>query len=308
MGQALAAGTTTAGEPFLVIGSPGESIGSVAKAGAFFYVRGTTNMGVHQDTTDVAGASEANDGFGSVITADANHIAVGAPNEAIGSDAAAGSVWVFDHKLNAEGTPTPLFALDQDLDTVSGGAEPGDLFGKSLALAPYRPSGAAAATESILAAGSPGEDLTVDGVDKADTGHVLTYRITATGTYSQLNLYRSGTGEDDVAGISETGDGFGASVTAVNTAPRAVSTTATLKMAVGITGEAIGTVAKAGAINTFSLLGTPGANDRWLEAGDGDGVPGPAGANQNLGASIHFTGTRLYVGMPAHFTPCRCPT
>lgn len=82
MGQALAAGTTTAGEPFLVIGSPGESIGSVAKAGAFFYVRGTTNMSVHQDTTDVAGASEADDGFGSVITADANHIAVGAPNPA----------------------------------------------------------------------------------------------------------------------------------------------------------------------------------------------------------------------------------
>lgn len=88
-----------------------------------------------------------------------------------------------------------------------------------------------------------------------------------------------------MAGVSETGDGFGASVTAVNTAPRAVSTTATLKMAVGITGEAIGTVAKAGAINTFSLLGTPGANDGWLEAGDGDGVPGPAGANQNLRAS-----------------------
>ena len=26
--------------------------------------------------------------------------------------------------------------------------------------------------------------------------------------------------------------------------------------------------------------------------------PGPPGANQSLGVSIHFTGTKLYVGMP----------
>ncbi|MGA5364013.1 hypothetical protein [Streptomyces purpurascens] len=61
--------------------------------------------------------------------------------------------------------------------------------------------------------------------------------------------------------------------------------------------EAVGTAAKAGAITTFSLLGTPGANDRWIKAGM-SGIPRPAGADHQLGASIHFTGTRLYVGMP----------
>lgn len=101
-----------------------------------------------------------------------------------------------------------------------------------------------------------------------------------------------------MSGTAEAGDLLGSAVTAVNTAPRAVSTTATLKLAVGAPGEAIGTVANAGAINTFSLLGTPGANDRWLEAGDGDGIPGTPGANQYLGRSIHFTGTSLYVGLP----------
>ncbi|MPY52411.1 trypsin-like serine protease [Streptomyces acidicola] len=299
LGQTLAAATTNAGEPFIVIGEPGEALGSVVKAGQAFYVHGTTNVSIHQDSLDVPGAVEANDGFGGAVAADSNHIAISAPGEAIGTKADAGNLAVFDpNKLNAEGRPTPLFGLDQDLDTVSGGAEAGDQFGKSLALVPYRPAGAATANESILAVGSPGEDLPIDGVDKADVGSVHTFRVTGSGTYSQLSGFSQGTATDDVTGTAEVGDAFGSTLTAVNTAPRAVSTTETLKLAVGVTGEAIGTVTKAGAIQTFSLLGTPGANDRWLEAGNGAGIPGTPGANQNLGSSIHFTGTHLYAGMP----------
>ncbi|MDQ0760684.1 trypsin-like serine protease [Streptomyces canus] len=298
LGQALAAGTTAAGEPFVVMGVPGEALGSVAKAGSTIYLHGTTNIAVNQEATGVSGAAEANDEFGTSIAADANHIAIGAPGDAIGSDADAGNLAVFSHTLNAEGRPTPLFGLDQDLDTVSGGAEAGDLFGQSLALVPYRPSGAAAATESILAVGAPGEALSIDGVNKAEAGLVLTFRITAAGAYSQLNGYDSGTGEDDVSGTAEAGDHFGQTLTAVNTAPRAVSTTATMKLAVGIPDEAIDTTASAGAISTFSLLGTPGANDRWIEAGDGDGIPGTPGTNHKLGSSLHYTGTSLYAGLP----------
>lgn len=298
MGQALAAGTTAAGEPFLAIGVPGESLGSVAKAGQVYYVRGGTNAGIHQDRLDVPGAVEANDGFGAVLAADANHLVIGAPDEAIGADAAAGNLAVFSHTLNSEKRPTPLFGLDQDLDTVSGGAEAGDRFGAALALAPYRPSGAARADESILAVGSPGEMLSINGANKAETGSVYTFRIAADGTYKQLNGFYSGTNEDDVSGASEAGDHFGSTLTAVNTAPRAVSTTATMKLAVGIPDEALGSTASAGAVHVFSLLGSPGANDKWIESGDGDGIPGTPGANQRLGSSIHFTGTHLYVGMP----------
>ncbi|WP_320782357.1 trypsin-like serine protease [Streptomyces sp. CRN 30] len=297
MGQSLAAGVSGAGEPFVVIGVPGEALGSLAEAGMIFYVHGTTNVTVHQDSTGVPGVVEADDGFGSTLAADANHFAVGAPGEAIGTDADAGTVAVFSHTLNAENRPTPLFALDQDLDTVGGGAEPGDEFGRSVALATHRPSGAATADESILAVGSPGEDLAIDGVDKADAGMVQTFRITASGTYTQLHGFSSGTSDDDVSGTAEAGDRFGSTLSAVNTAPRAVSTTATLKLAVGVPNEALGAVANAGAIQTFSLLGAPGAHDRWIEAGDGDGIPGTPGTNQYLGRSIHYTGTHLYVGM-----------
>ncbi|KPI00436.1 peptidase S1 and S6 chymotrypsin/Hap [Actinobacteria bacterium OK074] len=298
-GASLAADVTNSGEPFLLIGSPGEALGTVTKAGEAFYVHGTTNVSIHQDSLDVPGSAEANDGFGGAVAADSNHLVIAAPGEAIGTLAGAGNLAVFDpNVLNSESRPTPRFGLDQDLDTVSGGAEAGDGFGTSVALVPYRPSGAAAATESILAVGSPGEALTINGASKAETGNVLTFEVTAAGAYSQLNAYQSGTADDDVTGSSEAGDHFGQTLTAVNTAPGAVSTTATMKLAVGMPDEAVGTTASAGAVTTFSLLGTPGASDRWLEVGDGDGIPGTPGANQKLGANMHYTGTSLYVGMP----------
>ncbi|MET8895089.1 trypsin-like serine protease [Streptomyces albogriseolus] len=295
-GHAVAAGITAEGEPFAVAGAPGESLGSVAEAGQAFYLHGTTNVSIHQDKPDVPGAVETGDRFGTTVAADAFHIAVGAPNETIGADADAGNLAVFSHRLNA-GNPTPLFGLDQDLDTVSGGAEPGDQFAAALALVPYRPS-AGVTGESILVVGSPGEDMSIDGVNKTDAGMAQSFRITAAGTYSQLHSYYSGTATDDVSGTSEAGDRFGSALTAVSTAPRAVSTAANLRLAVGLPDEAVGTTAKAGAITTFSLVGSPGANDRWFEAGNSGGIPGTPGANQRVGSSIHFTGTQLYVGMP----------
>ncbi|WP_328718167.1 S1 family peptidase [Streptomyces sp. NBC_00247] len=299
MGASLAAGVTRAGEPFVIAGAPGEGVDTSAGAGMAVYIHGTTNVVIHQDRLDVPGAVEPGDGFGGAVAADSNHIVVAAPHEAIDTDADAGNLVVFDpNTLNSEDRPTPLFGLDQDLDTVGGGAEAGDLFGASVALVPYRPSGTASATESILAVGSPGEALSVNDVTKAGAGLVQSFRIRADGGYGQLNTYESGTADDDVSGTSEAGDHFGQALTAVNTAPRAVSTAATMKLAVGIPDEAVGTTASAGAITTFSLLGAPGDGERWIETGDGDGVPGTPGAKQYLGKYIHYTSTALYVGMP----------
>lgn len=271
MGYSLAAGATAAGEPWLLIGVPGESLGTLAKAGSAFYAHGTTNVVIHQDKTDVPGTAEAGDGFGTSVAGDANHVAVGVPGEAIGTLAASGGVAVFDHKLNAEGIPTPLAGIDQDTDGITGSAEADDEFGRSLSMTEYRPAGAGATTDSILAVGSPGESLTVGEVDKADAGRVVTLRITAAGVVGQIGDIHQEV--DGVTGGAEVGDRFGERVAVMNTAPRAASTAATMKLAVGVPGEALGTAAKAGAIETFALLGAPGDSDYWVQAG-ASGLPG----------------------------------
>ncbi|MEU2264383.1 trypsin-like serine protease [Streptomyces sp. NPDC019645] len=300
MGHAVAAGQTAAGEPYLVIGVPGEALGTVKKAGSAFYLRGTTNIAVHQDKTDVPGNAEENDGYGTSVAADAHHIAIGAPNEKIGTIAGAGGVALFSHTLHADGHPKPLAGLDQDLATVSGASEAGDAFGASLALVEYRPSGAASATDSFLVVGSPGEGLAVEtgGAERAQAGRVITFKVTGAGAFIEEDALWQGTADDTVSGTAEADDRFGEKVTAINTAPRAVSTAANLRVAVGVPGEAVGTAAKAGAIETFPLLGAAGDSEVWIEAGNAAGLAGTPAANQYVGRSIHFTGTHLYIGMP----------
>ncbi|RST16528.1 trypsin-like serine protease [Streptomyces sp. WAC05374] len=300
MGHAVAAGQTAAGEPYLVIGVPGEALGTIKKAGSVFYLRGTTNISVHQDKTDVPGTAEENDGYGTSIAADAHHIAVGAPSEKIGTLAGAGGVALFSHTLHADGHPKPLAGLDQDLGTVSGSSEAGDAFGASLALVEFRPSGAASATDSFLVVGSPGEGLAVEtgGAERAQAGRVVTFKVTGAGAFTEEDVLWQGPSDDTVSGTAEADDRFGEKVTAVNTAPRAVSSAANLRVAVGVPGEAVGTATKAGAVETFPLLGTAGDSEVWIEAGNAAGLPGTPGAGQYVGRSIHFTGSHLYIGMP----------
>ncbi|MFD5212555.1 trypsin-like serine protease [Streptomyces anulatus] len=298
MGHSVAAGTTSTGEPWILIGTPGEALGTVKGAGTAFYVRGGTSTSLHQDKPDVPGEVEADDAFGSSVAGDAHHIAVGVPGEAIGTDKNSGGVAMFRHTPNAQGMPTVVGGLDQDTAPVSGASEPGDEFGASLAMADHRVPGATPSAASVLVIGSPGEDMTVDGSDRADAGRAILVRIDAGGTWTYLRELNPGTGDDDVSGTAETGDRFGEALSVVNTAPREAGSTGTMRIAVGAPGEAIGTAAQAGAVSTFSPFGAAGATDRWLEAGDGDGIPVTPGAGQNLGRSIHFTGTHLYVGMP----------
>ncbi|MEU4090147.1 hypothetical protein [Streptomyces aureus] len=94
-------------------------------AGSARYIHSDTNVALHQDKTSVPGTAEEADGFGSSLAGDANQFAVGSPGEAIGTDEGAGGVAVFNpNKLDADNMPTPMFGLDQDLDTFSGGPRP----------------------------------------------------------------------------------------------------------------------------------------------------------------------------------------
>lgn len=300
MGDAVAAGTTTLGEPYLLIGVPGEDVSGVADSGNAFYLRGKTNVSVHQETKDVPGIAEKGDRWGTTVAGSPEHLAIGAPNEAIGDKSDSGAVTVFRHTLNSGKEPTPLAGIDQDSTTpeINGAAEASDLFAASLSMTSYRRTAGAATlpTDSILAIGSPGEKTS--GI--SDAGRVVTLRIAANGAITQLADIQQGTA--NVTGVPEAGDKFGAQVSAVTTTPGAVSTTTNTLVAVGIPGEDIGTAADAGSVEVFSLLGAPGDSDIVVEPGK-VGLPGTSGAKQKLGASIHAAGAHLYLGLPSGPAP-----
>ncbi|MGW2564037.1 S1 family peptidase [Streptomyces sp. NPDC001514] len=295
-GHAVAAGHTATGEPYLVIGVPGEDLGTVTDAGSAHYLRGSINVATNQDKPGMAGDPEANDKFGSSVAGSANHVVIGSPGEAIGTLAGAGGVQIVKHDLNSDNVPAPVLAFNQDDDFVSGAAEAGDQFGASVAATAYRPSGAATATDTVIAVGSPGEALTVGTTSKTQAGAVQTFRVTAAGAVTQAaNIQQE---VDGVAGGAETGDKFGSKVTLANLAPRAVGAATNLVLAVGIPGEDVGTAADAGAVQTFYPFGAPGDNDHWIQAGDASGLGGTPTAGHAIGAGLGATATSLYVGVP----------
>jgi hypothetical protein len=100
-GSSLAVGDVTGdGRGDVILGCSGESVGAEQRAGAFLLLRGsaggltaTKARSISQDTSAVPGAAETDDRFGSAVTVlnfdgiDALDLVVGAPGEAVASDA-----------------------------------------------------------------------------------------------------------------------------------------------------------------------------------------------------------------------------
>jgi hypothetical protein len=294
-GYALAAGKSSSGTPYLLIGAPGEALYSSEDAGVFWYVHGTaqTVVGIHQDSTTggaVPGALEPDDRYGASLAATPTHFAVGTPGEAVGTTTFAGGVAVFSHTL-VNGYPKPLLGLGQDQDVIGGAEEFGDGFGTSLAMAPYRPSGATSTTESLVAVGVPGEDLATT----VDAGAVQVFRVTATGAYSEVMWIDQNS--VDVAGVGEAGDFFGQRLAAVNTAPNSVSTGANTRLAIGVPGEESAEEHREkGGVHIVPMVGSAGASDVWIDPGYG--IPGEPAPAQLAGLSLASSPAGLYVGMP----------
>ncbi|MFD3978983.1 S1 family peptidase [Streptomyces griseus] len=292
MGEAIAAGTTIAGVPYLAIGLPGEDGSGFTNAGAVVYLHGTgqTNVLINQASEGVAGAMENNDDFGASLAGSPQHLAIGAPGEAIGGMADAGAVSVFNHKLNAAKIPTGLAGLDQNLAEIEDASEASDTFGFSLGMTAYRPNAASTGTESLLVIGTPGEGTSTI----PTTGRIDVVRLTPTG-FSQLSGVHQGT--TGMTGANEDGDRFGHTVSAVSTRPDAVSTAANTLVAVGVPGEDIGTATDAGGVYTFGLLGAPGDSDSTVHPGAA-GLPGAPVTGEKVGSAVTATGTHLYLGVP----------
>ncbi|GED87072.1 FG-GAP and VCBS repeat-containing protein [Streptomyces sp. 6-11-2] len=294
VGYALAAGKTSDGAPYLIIGSPGESIGTVEDAGGFYYVSGTaqTVVFVTQDTDKagaVPGVVEVDDRYGSALAATPTHFAVGTPGEALGTTTFAGGVAEFSHTL-VSGYPKPIAGIAQDQAAVSGAEEVGDQFGAALAMVPYRPAGATSTTESLLAVGVPGEDLSTT----VDAGAVQVFRLTATGFTEVAWIDQNTAG---VEGEAEAGDFFGRRLAAVNTSPNTTSTGATTRLAIGVPGEeAEEEYPDKGGVLIVPLVGDPGASDSWVEPGYG--IPAEPAPRMLTGLSLSASPSLLYVGVP----------
>lgn len=132
--------------------------------GSFGWEQQTLN----QDTTGVPGVAETGDGFGDAlavadIDADGHDdLIAGAPGEAIGSAARAGSFTVLKGGaiglLDASGSATGV-GYQQNSEGVPGVAETGDAFGAALTINDYNGD-----TYADLNAGAPGENAAAGGV------------------------------------------------------------------------------------------------------------------------------------------------
>jgi FG-GAP repeat len=185
-------------------------------------------------------------------------VAVGAPREDVGAKADAGAVDVLLGFLEGTGDlGSGSFTLTQ-----GSNAEPGDLFGATLAAGDLTPDDHPLGED--LAVGAPGENLgTV-----ADAGAVNVFTSDEGGLLSPMGRTLT------QSGLNERGDRFGATLAA-----SFQNNDDTEDLVVGIPGEDAGTRIDAGAVNAFN--GSPTgqlSNGRLftqfvnVESGDGFGA------------------------------------
>ncbi|WP_326765665.1 integrin alpha [Streptomyces sp. NBC_01591] len=169
----------------LVVGRPVDGYDSdtdlpLAKGGMITYVPGGASgpqgdraKVFNQDSAGVPGAAERGDGFGGAVSiGDMNgdgygDIAVGVPNEDLGTTKDAGSVLVLPGTASGP-TGTGTLGFNQDTADVPGAAEAADRFGGAARLVDANHDG-----RSELAAGAPGEN--------ADAGSLWVFPTTAAG-------------------------------------------------------------------------------------------------------------------------------
>ncbi|MEV0648280.1 FG-GAP repeat protein [Phytomonospora sp. NPDC050363] len=162
---------------FFAVGAPGETISGEDHAGQVHVFSHTIVDGVPrplaaitQDSTGISGSAEYGDGFGidvSVVsyqpTASAPIgalVAVGVPNEVLGSDDAAGMAHVL--AVTPTGKVTEVSDINQDTSGVADSTQDDDHFGYAVALAVNGSGATATPSTALLAVGVPTEALADD--------------------------------------------------------------------------------------------------------------------------------------------------
>lgn len=284
------------GRADILVGSPGEGVGSRASAGAVHVISfaagspagAVTAVSLTQDT--LGRTAEAGDQFGfTVAGADAGGdeagslAAAGAPGEDLlgVSDAGVVDAFGFDGswRLNAEfqqgqGGGSPLSV------GVPGVPQAGDRFGAALLIAqlnaPFT-GDVLAGPEPTYVMGAPGD--VVAGHDNAGS---VTLAYTQTNGLEQVTQDSS-----TVTDHAETGDAFGSSLAVHETRSWRDDETRTLprRLAVGSPGEDVGSVVDGGSVTLFRSE-VDGLEALALFTQDTTGFPGRTERGDHFGASV----------------------
>ncbi|MGH3646914.1 MAG: hypothetical protein ACRDTM_07030, partial [Micromonosporaceae bacterium] len=195
----------------LVVGAPGEDLGSVRDAGMVHLAKNLkTDTPLSQNTAGVSGSGETGDQFGASLALASycehdgpSHVklAVGAPGEDLSGVRDAGMVHLF--RTDDDELPLPqAWSVHQDTAGVAGTAEAGDRFGTTLGFGgPWRDG-----VGEPLIIGTPGEN--VGSVVDAGVVQVFGDGTAAPGTGDVLLT------QQHIGQTPETGDRFGAALTA----------------------------------------------------------------------------------------------
>ncbi|SCL24446.1 Repeat domain-containing protein [Micromonospora inyonensis] len=286
-GFSVAGNRTVTGQPYLVVGVPGEDVGTVTDAGLAHYLRGPVSVALAQGA-GIPGTAETDDRAGYAVAASTYHWAASSPGESIGGAGFAGAVSVFSHTL-ASGQPTAVGALHQDAVNVSNAAEADDTFGKAVSIAPYRPAGTPAGqAESLVVVGVPGEDLTASsGSPRIDAGLVHRFHVKPDNTVTELpSIYGS-----------QDGTYLGERVLVINTAPASEANLSTMFIAVGVPGDDVWSVPDSGQIRVIPALADPIGTPLSIHRRSSS-IPGQPRQHELIGTSLAGTSQRLYVGTP----------
>jgi len=245
-----------------------------------------------QDSSGIAGATEDFDNFGaSLAVGDFNgdgrsDLAIGVPGEDISGFVETGAVHVI---YGSSSGLTSTGSQFWDLNGFGGVYEAGAQFGFALAAGDFNGDGRA-----DLAVGSPFKDVAGGAPDGGDVEVIYGSAAGLSLTSHPLQVWTQDSA--GIAGTSERGDQFGASLTAWNfgrnelsrVAPGVFITSADL--AIGVPHEDIGSVSDAGAVHViygsfFSNGLTSSGSQFWSQGSTG--IPGGAETGDHFGASLY---------------------
>jgi hypothetical protein len=272
----------------LVVGAPGESVGSLDSAGSVNVLYGSAsgvtaakNVLVDQDTPGIQGVAERADAFGHASTCGDfdndgfGDLAVGVPHESV--EGAAGDLYDAGAVNIFYGSAVGLATTGNQLFTQSSPgipelAERTDEFGSALAAGDFNNDG-----RDDLAIGAPKEN--VNGSNQAGTVIVLYGGRAGLSTTGSQNWHQ---GSPGIAGDVEGGDNFGSSLATgdFNGDNRA-------DLVVGSPGESITDQGSAGSVNVIygSAAGLSATGNQILNQST-DGVPGNWEKNDLFGQSV----------------------